>query len=153
MIRYRIPSRLPRRYPVPNCAVVICLALLVLSACRDRPRYVGPESLIFDVQLGPDLVRQTVIGTVQCPTCPPHETTMLIDLYLPQRNATTPVTSVGFGQLGSYSITASVPYGELLEIRATLFTAGGPRTTGGSTYATDDEDLEAAEIRVDLAVP
>lgn len=132
--------------------IIVCCAM-TFAACRDRPRFVGPESLVFDVALGPDLVNQTVTGLVQCATCPPNATTMLIDLYLPQRISTEPVATVGFEQLGAYSITAMVPYGELLEVRATLFTAGGIRKTSGSTYATEDDDVDEATAVVNLALP
>ncbi len=133
--------------------MMILLCGIFFTSCRDHPYYIGPEHLLLDVEMGPKVVKQTVTGLVQCKTCPPNATTMLIDVYMPQHDTTKSLATVGFEQLGGYTITATVPYGELLEIRATIFTTGGILKTTAQVHATDDESLKEASTSVDLHVP
>ncbi len=137
-----------------RCRVMALLCgVVALMACRDHPYYVGPEHLVLDINLGPEVVKQTVVGRVHCATCAPNATSMLIDLYLPDRDTSEPIATESFGQLGAYRITGTVPYGERLEIRATIFTAGGLRTKSALTEATDDKDLDEATVTLDLVLP
>lgn len=136
-----------------NRLLIVLALLMVCLGCREGSSSYSTQAEGQVLNSGvaqPSSLTLTIEGLISCASCPRNESSMIIDVLAPNRVEPELIAPAVYGQLGAYAVTASVPFNELIRVRAVIYAPGGVQTIEKDFVTTGDMSLVAQKLEMNL---